>query len=383
MKKKVLSFARDRLLKKLDEEDDNLGTQAVRGSVKTTWRVRSGIENAKKVKTILSKPAVSRSLLLIIGIFIGMLFLSILIGGIAESLMGSTTEHPELTAYVRQLDDQFTEQIENLRKNYENKNDYDVTIQGSDEINTDPNALAILTTGNWTDIELTEENKKKLKDCYDVLNTYKETKTDEKVKRRSDTGEESTDIKHHITITIITSSAKDKIDDFGFTDAQRKDVLDQLELLEQISGLGINDLVNPGADGEPGQAFDDPQVQALFTEANQYLGYPYVWGGSTPATSFDCSGFVCWVFTHSRVHSLSRTTAQGLFDECTPVSSLEAKPGDLVFFTKTYPTSSTVTHVGIYAGNNRMIHCGDPIQYTTLDKSYWQEHFYSFGRLSG
>lgn len=123
-------------------------------------------------------------------------------------------------------------------------------------------------------------------------------------------------------------------------------------------------------------------VQRLFAEAEKYLGYPYVFGGSSPETSFDCSGFVCYALNHSGVYSIGRTTAQGLYDACTPVDRLNAQPGDLVFFTGTYNCADPVSHVGIYAGDGKMLHCGDPIQYTSIDTAYWQSHFYSFGRLS-
>ena len=139
-----------------------------------------------------------------------------------------------------------------------------------------------------------------------------------------------------------------------------------------------------GAPGNavPPDAYDDASVQALMEEAAKYLGYPYVWGGSSPATSFDCSGYVCWVFTNSGVHSLPRTTAQGIYDQCTPVSASDAKAGDIIFFTGTYNSAGAVSHVGIYCGNGVMIHCGDPISYANINSSYWQSHFYSFGRLN-
>ena len=142
-----------------------------------------------------------------------------------------------------------------------------------------------------------------------------------------------------------------------------------------------------GGGGAPGNAippdsYDDATVQALMEEAAKYLGYPYVWGGSSPSTSFDCSGFVCWVFTNSGVHNLPRTTAQGIYDQCTPVSASEAKAGDIIFFTGTYNSAGAVSHVGIYCGNGVMIHCGDPIKYASINTPYWQSHFYSFGRLN-
>ena len=143
----------------------------------------------------------------------------------------------------------------------------------------------------------------------------------------------------------------------------------------------------PSGGGSPGNvtppdSYDDATVQALMEEAARYLGYPYVWGGSSPSTSFDCSGFVCWVFTNSGVHNLPRTTAQGIYDQCTPVSAVDAKAGDIIFFTGTYNSPGPVSHVGIYCGNGVMIHCGDPIKYASINTPYWQSHFYSFGRLN-
>ena len=133
--------------------------------------------------------------------------------------------------------------------------------------------------------------------------------------------------------------------------------------------------------GIPGEAFNDETFAKLMQEATKYIGFPYQWGGSTPETSFDCSGFVCWVYTHSGVHNLPRTTAQQIYNQCTPVSKDEVKPGDLVFFTGTYQSSNPVTHIGIYVGDNQMLHCGDPIGYANLGNSYWVKHFYGFGRL--
>ena len=129
----------------------------------------------------------------------------------------------------------------------------------------------------------------------------------------------------------------------------------------------------------PPEALDDEVFAAIIKEAEKYLGYPYVWGGSSPSTSFDCSGFVSWVINHSG-WDVGRLGAQGLCNICTPVSSANVKPGDLVFFTGAYDTPG-VSHVGIYVGNNMMIHCGDPISYANLNSSYWQSHFYRYGRL--
>ena len=129
----------------------------------------------------------------------------------------------------------------------------------------------------------------------------------------------------------------------------------------------------------PPEALDDEVFATIIKEAEKYLGYPYVWGGSSPSTSFDCSGFVSWVINHSG-WDVGRLGAQGLCNICTPVPSANVKPGDLVFFTGTYDTPG-VSHVGIYVGNNMMIHCGDPISYANLNSNYWQSHFYRYGRL--
>lgn len=150
---------------------------------------------------------------------------------------------------------------------------------------------------------------------------------------------------------------------------------------------GTETLYGEGAGGAGGNAippdsYDDEEVQALMEEAAKYLGFPYVWGGSSPSTSFDCSGFVCWVFSNSGVHNLPRTTAQGIYNQCTPVSASDAQAGDIIFFTGTYNSSGPVSHVGIYCGNGVMIHCGDPISYASVNSSYWQSHFYSYGRLN-
>lgn len=129
----------------------------------------------------------------------------------------------------------------------------------------------------------------------------------------------------------------------------------------------------------PPEALEDETFAAMLQEAEKYLGFPYVWGGSSPSTSFDCSGFVSWVINHSGWDE-GRLGAQGLCDICTPVSAANARPGDLIFFKGTYDTPG-VSHCGIYVGNSMMIHCGDPISYANINSSYWQSHFYTFGRL--
>lgn len=150
-----------------------------------------------------------------------------------------------------------------------------------------------------------------------------------------------------------------------------------------FAGDGSSDIIIDASQSPvPADALNDPEFAALITEAEKYLGYPYVWGGSSPSTSFDCSGFVCWVYSQSGVYELSRMTAQNIYYKCTIITAEDVRPGDLVFFTDTYSASYPVTHVGIYTGNSYMIHAGDPIQYTSINTPYWTDHFYAYGRLT-
>ena len=148
-----------------------------------------------------------------------------------------------------------------------------------------------------------------------------------------------------------------------------------LALYGSAAGAGGGNGLPPGVEMGEGTFAD------LMAEATKYIGFPYVWGGSTPATSFDCSGFVCWVYTQSGVYNLPRTTATGIYNQCAIVPKAEAKPGDLIFFTRTYATTKPVSHVGIYVGGGQMLHCGSPIGYANIESNYWREHFYAIGRL--
>ena len=136
-----------------------------------------------------------------------------------------------------------------------------------------------------------------------------------------------------------------------------------------------------GMAGIPTEALNDETFAQLMEEATKYIGFPYVWGGSNPSESFDCSGFVCWSYTQSGVYDLPRTTAQGIYNQCSAVAKNDLRPGDLIFFTKTYKSSQPVTHIGIVVGEGKMIHAGDPIGITSYETNYWQSKFYGFGRL--
>ena len=140
-------------------------------------------------------------------------------------------------------------------------------------------------------------------------------------------------------------------------------------------------LREPGEYDIPTDVMEDETFRRLMEEAEKYIGYPYVWGGDSPETSFDCSGFISYVFAASGVRDVGRLGATSLYGRCTPVSSQEARPGDLIFFEGTISGEEGITHVGLYVGGNHMLHCGSPIGYADLTDSYWQNHFYGYGRL--
>lgn len=157
----------------------------------------------------------------------------------------------------------------------------------------------------------------------------------------------------------------------------------EITLENESNAQRIYTLAQSGENGlVAGEALGDGSFAALITEAEKYIGMPYVWGGSTPATGFDCSGYVCWVYSQAGVAYLPRTTAQGIFNRCAVISRDEAQPGDLIFFSGTYASGSTVTHLGIYVGNGQMLHAGNPIGYADIDSPYWSRHYYACGRLS-
>ena len=196
----------------------------------------------------------------------------------------------------------------------------------------------------------------------------------------------STSTKKIFTVTLTNS---------GFDAVARANLTDEQQILYDAlnTTLGNRDYlwdvntISSGAAGDgmsyeiPPEALTDERFRKMITEAEKYLGYPYVWGGASPSTSFDCSGYVSWVVNHcGNGWNYGRLTADGLRGVCTYVPPSQAKPGDLIFFQKTYNTSGA-SHVGIYVGNGMMIHCGDPIHYSNINTSYWQEHFLCFGRL--
>ena len=244
---------------------------------------------------------------------------------------------------------------------------------------------------NWGSLKDTElmarhEHANYLMSCYDDTDLSEEDKlwliSIDAVNNKQDIMKMS---QSSISSDKMQGKTPDEVmNEYGFDDDQKNWVTLMVNTIRQAKASNNPDLpiIAGGTNnGIPSEAYNDATFAKLINEAEKYLGYPYVFGGSSPSTSFDCSGFVCWVYTHSGVHNLPRTTAQGIYNQCTRVSASEAKPGDLVVFQGTYNAGETVTHIGIYVGQNRMLHCGSPIQYTSIDTSYWRSHFYSYGRL--
>ena len=177
----------------------------------------------------------------------------------------------------------------------------------------------------------------------------------------------------HVPVYIMSEDQLSMYSTYMSTLGNREDLFPGSEYVNKYIENPPNDYtVNP-------DYLSDEKFSTLLTEAEKYIGYPYVWGSSNPSTSFDCSGFVSYVLTNSGLVNTGRLGAQGLYNVCTLVSSSDAQPGDLVFFVGTYDTPG-VSHVGIYVGDGVMLHCGDPIQYSSINTSYWQSHFYAFGR---
>lgn len=191
-----------------------------------------------------------------------------------------------------------------------------------------------------------------------------------------------------ISVNVKNKSPAEIMDELGFSDEQKNWAELMVTTIKKAQESGSIDPEGPNfpdpfrPGGAPAEAYNDETVKNLLAEGEKYLDLPYVYGGSSPPT-FDCSGFICWVYTHSGVYNLPRTTAQGIYNQCAPVSREEAKPGDLIFFQGTYNHYETITHVGIYVGSGQMLHCGSPIQYTSCETAYWQKHFYGYGRLGG
>ena len=262
---------------------------------------------------------------------------------------------------------------------YESTHDYDEYHFDLDEIEHDPyvliSLLSALHEGEWT-LSQVEGSLQMLFDRQYILTERVEVET------RYDSDDEpyswyicyvTLENKNlsHLPVSLLSEKQMSRYSIYMSTLGNRPDLFPDSPYVDKY-------ITNPPEGYEvPGEYLDDETFAAIFSEAEKYIGYPYVWGGSSPSTSFDCSGYVSWVINHSG-WNVGRLGAQGLYNICTPTSS--PRPGDLVFFKGTYDTPG-VSHCGIYVGDGRMLHCGDPIGYANLNTSYWQSHFYAYGRL--
>lgn len=277
--------------------------------------------------------------------------------------------------YYNGLEQNLQSKIDNIENEYSGYDEYNYNLAG---IGHNPYELISYLTVVYQDFKFND-----IKSALDTLfNAQYHLQITETSRQQTDEdGNEYTYKILNVTLvnegmtTTLTADQRELYDIYLVSKGNR-DYLFADDIYSNITQSPYNDYTIPG------EALTDETFRKLITEAEKYLGYPYVWGGSSPQTSFDCSGFVCWVFKNSGVYPLGRTTAQGIFDQCTPVRPSDAKPGDIIFFTGTYNSGCPVSHVGIYVGNGMMIHCGNPISYASVNSNYWTQHFYAYGRLS-
>ena len=343
--------------------------------------------------------AIAAAILLMLAFLLnGLSSCSVIMDGVGSGIAAST--YPSQDADMLGAEAQYCAMEAELQRyldTYESTHDYDEYHFDLDTIEHDPYVLISIITalhqGEWT----LDEVQGTLQMLFDrqyiltedvVVETRYRTETDTWTDADGNTHTDTYQVPYDYYICTVT------LENFNLSHVPVY-IMSEEQLgmyATYMATLGNRPDLFPGSgyigkyvDGSytdydiPPEALDDEVFAAIIKEAEKYLGYPYVWGGSSPSTSFDCSGFVSWVINHSG-WDVGRLGAQGLCNICTPVSSANVKPGDLVFFTGTYDTPG-VSHVGIYVGNNMMIHCGDPISYANLNSSYWQSHFYRYGRL--
>ena len=387
------------------------GTQTASTTTKSTGKTIRA-KASDKVKDFIAK---NKKVFAWLGA--GLMILILLSAGISSctAMFTSTTSSVIATSYLSEDDAmtgaeaqycQMEAELQSYLDNYERTHDYDEYHFDLDAIEHDPYVLiSILSAFNEGEFTLDEvqgllqtlfDQQYILTEDVEVEVRYRtETRTGTTTVTDPETGETSTEtytyeveVPYNYYICTVT------LENFDLSHLPVYIMNeDQLSMYSAyMSTLGNREDLFPGSgyvDKYIEKPPDDYTVNAeyltdekfatLIAEAEKYLGYPYVWGGSNPSTSFDCSGFVSYVLTNSGLVNTGRLGAQGLYNVCSPVSSADVKPGDLVFFVGTYDTPG-VSHVGIYVGDNVMLHCGDPIQYTSINTSYWQSHFYAFGR---
>ncbi len=310
---------------------------------------------------------------------------SLILEGISSSIAGSTYPSDDADMLAAEAEYCAMEaQLQSDMDHYEDNHDYDEYSFALDSIGHDPyvliSTLTAMYDGAWTIDEVRGTLRMLFERQYTLTENVSSTtihnpenpEAEPQEYRIIDVKLKNNDLSH-LPCEILSEAQLARYSVYMATLGNRPDLFPGSAYIGRYGeGSYITYEIPPSA-------LEDEAFAAIIAEAEKYLGYPYVWGGSSPSTSFDCSGFVCWVLNHSG-WNVGRTTAQELCNFCTPVRYSDAKPGDLVFFMGTYDTPE-VSHVGIYVGNDMMIHCGDPISYSNLNSAYWQEHLYCFGRL--
>ena len=334
---------------------------------------------------------------------------SVLINGGGNVVLGTsyTAEDEDLkgveTDYTR-MEDSLRQKIDRIETDHPGYDEYRYNLA---EIGHNPYELASLLTvefENYTRSQVQARLQSIFEAQYELkleekveIRTRKETRVGYRYNPITGTGHTYTyqvTVQYEykiLNVTLLNRGVDYVARNSGLTDDQLQRYEVTLECRgnrdDLFAGIAFATPDGAGSSGEyqdydiPGEALTDEKFRKMITEAEKYLGYPYVWGGSSPSTSFDCSGFVSWVINHcGNGWNVGRQTANGLMGKCDIIPKSEAKPGDLIFFQKTYNTSGA-SHVGIYVGNGMMIHCGSPISYASIETSYWRQHYYCMGRI--
>lgn len=334
---------------------------------------------------------------------------SVLINGGGNVVLGTsyTAEDEDLKgveADYTKLEDKLRKKIDRIETDHPGYDEYRYNLA---EIGHNPYELASLLTvefENYTRSQVQARLQSIFEAQYELkleekveIRTRKETRVGYRYNPITGTGHTYTyqvTVQYEykiLNVTLLNRGVDYVARNSGLTDDQLQRYEVTLECRgnrdDLFAGIAFATPDGAGSSGEyqdydiPGEALTDEKFRKMITEAEKYLGYPYVWGGSSPSTSFDCSGFVSWVINHcGNGWNVGRQTANGLMGKCDIIPKSEAKPGDLIFFQKTYNTSGA-SHVGIYVGNGMMIHCGNPISYASIETSYWQQHYYCMGRI--
>ena len=386
-------------------ENTAAGTaKAVQGTASMTERAFQFVQSHSHI--IIGIAAVGLLVLVIAG---SVSSCSVLINGGGNVVLGTsyTAEDEDLkgveTDYTK-LEDKLRKQIDRIETDHPGYDEYRYNLA---EIGHNPYELASLLTvefENYTRSQVQARLQSIFEAQYELkleekveIRTRKETRVGYRYNPITGTGHTYTyqvTVQYEykiLNVTMLNRGVDYVARNSGLTDDQLQRYEVTLECRgnrdDLFAGIAFATPDGAGSSGEyqdydiPGEALTDEKFRKMITEAEKYLGYPYVWGGSSPSTSFDCSGFVSWVINHcGNGWNVGRQTANGLMGKCDIIPKSEAKPGDLIFFQKTYNTSGA-SHVGIYVGNGMMIHCGSPISYASIETSYWRQHYYCMGRI--